>query len=271
VGIAEQHAVCFAAGMATQGLRPVAAIYSTFLQRAYDQVVHDVALQKLPVVFAMDRGGLAGADGPTHHGWGDLTWMRAVPGMVCMAPKDENELRDLLATALGIEDGPSMVRYPRGSGPGAARQPGFRPVPVGSWETLREGNDLTLVGCGAMVSTALRTAELLERDGIRAAVLNGRFIKPMDVPRLLEFARRTGHVVTLEDNVLLGGFGSGVLEELAAHGVEIPVKRFGLPDEFVEHGTREELFVELGLDAESIASAVSLWFRCRPEMAKTGA
>jgi 1-deoxy-D-xylulose-5-phosphate synthase len=272
VGIAEQHAVCFSAGMATQGLKPVAAIYSTFLQRAYDQVVHDVALQGLPVVFAMDRGGLAGADGATHHGWGDLTWMRAVPGMVCMAPKDETELRDLLATALDIDTGPSMVRFPRGAGPGApAEGPGFRRIPIGSWETLRTGADVGLVACGAMVQTALQTAEILKREGIHATVLNGRFIKPMDERLLLDTAAATGHLVTLEDNVLHGGFGSGVLEILIDRGVDVPVKRFGLPDRFVHHGTREELFRELGLDASTVAAAVSLWLRCRPQVAGRGA
>jgi len=260
VGIAEQHAVCFAAGMATQGLKPVAAIYSTFLQRAFDQVVHDVAIQKLPVVFALDRGGLAGADGATHHGWGDLSWMRAVPGMVCMAPRDESELRDLLATALTIEDGPSMIRYPRGSGVGGPVRE-FRTVPIGSWETLREGDQVALLACGAMVATAEKAAALLEREGVSAAVVNCRFVKPMDVGMLVSLARKTGHLVTLEDNVLDGGFGSGVLEALSDRGVDAAVRRFGLPDRFVNQGTREELFEELGLDGPQVAHDIQVWLR----------
>jgi len=271
VGIAEQHAVCFCAGLATQGVRPVAAIYSTFLQRAFDQVIHDVALQKLPVVFALDRGGLAGADGATHHGWGDLSWMRCVPGMVCMAPKDEKELRDLLATATAHDGGPSMIRFPRGSGPGAKTDEPFSLIPIGSWETLQEGDDLTLVACGSMVSTALRAASLLSRDGYQARVINARFIKPMDEAMLVEAAKTTGAIVTLEDNVLDGGFGSGVLEVLADHGIQVPVRRFGLPDRFVDHGTREELFQELGLDAPAIAVAVTAWLRQAEEREGQGA
>jgi len=271
VGIAEQHAVCFAAGLATQGFRPVAAIYSSFLQRAYDQVVHDVALQKLPVVFAVDRGGLAGADGATHHGWGDLSWMRAVPGMVCMAPKDEAELRDLLATALSIEGGPSMVRYPRGAGPGATLKSGFHVVPVGSWEVLREGHDVGLLACGAMVAVALEAAEALHREGIGARVVNARFIKPMDEAVLLETARQTGRLVTLEDNALAGGFGAGVLEVLADRGLEVPVRRLGLPDRFINHGTREELFEEIGLDAPTVAVTVGAWLRYAQTEAGQGA
>ena len=261
VGIAEQHAVCFAAGMATQGYKPVAAIYSTFLQRAYDQVVHDVALQHLPVVFACDRGGLAGADGATHHGWGDLSWMRAIPGMICAAPKDEAELQDLLATLMTVEDGPSMVRFPRGAGPGAALPNEFAVLPIGSWEVLREGHDVTLLAVGSMVQTSLEAAEVLEREGIQAGVVNCRFIKPMDEVLLKELAHSSPALVTLEDNVLDGGFGSGVLEVLAKAGIEVPVKRFGLPDRFVNHGTREELFVELGLDAPAIAEAARGWLK----------
>ncbi|NNF07129.1 MAG: 1-deoxy-D-xylulose-5-phosphate synthase, partial [Candidatus Eisenbacteria bacterium] len=227
--------------------------------------------QKLPVVFALDRGGLAGADGATHHGWGDLSFMRAIPGMVCMAPKDEQELGDLMATALTIEGGPSMVRFPRGAGPGVTMNPNFNLIPIGSWEKLEGGNDVALVATGAMVAIATKVSELLRREGIAATVVNGRFIKPMDENMLLEVTRDTGHVVTLEDNVLDGGFGSGILEVLAHHGVEVPVKRFGLPDRFVQHGSRNQLFEELGLDPNSLAASIALWLKCQPETVESRA
>jgi 1-deoxy-D-xylulose-5-phosphate synthase len=184
--------------------------------------------------------------------------MRAVPGMVCMAPKDEAELRDLLATALTIESGPSMVRFPRGSGPGTPLREGFRILPVGSWELLRDGRDAALLACGAMVSVAVEAAEILARRGVEVAVVNCRFVKPMDEEMLVSLARRLGRLVTLEDNVLHGGFGSGVLEVLAERGLEVPVRRFGLPDAFVTHGSREELFRMLGLDAPAVAAALAL-------------
>jgi 1-deoxy-D-xylulose-5-phosphate synthase len=197
--------------------------------------------------------------------------MRAVPGMVCMAPKDEAELRDLLATAVAHEDGPTMLRYPRGAGPGVDLRPGFRRIPLGSWERLREGDDVALLATGAMVAVATEAAESLVRDGFSVEVINARFIKPMDESLLLSTARRVGGLVTLEDNVLDGGFGAGVLEILADRGLQVPVKRFGLPDRFVNHGTREELFEELGLDAPAVAAAVRLWLRSSLSRAGQGA
>jgi 1-deoxy-D-xylulose-5-phosphate synthase len=258
VGIAEAHGVCFAAGLACEGARPVAAIYSTFLQRAYDQIVHDVALQHLPVVFAIDRAGLVGADGPTHHGVLDLAYLRGVPGMVVSAPKDGNELRDLLFTGLGHEGGPFAIRYPRDTVPAgydAARPP--RAIPVGSWEVLAEGAAASILAVGPMVAIALRARELLAKRGIDAAVINCRFVKPVD-HAVLERARGKAPVlVTVEEGTLLGGFGDGVVEALLDAGLPVRgVVRLGLPDAFVAHGTREQLLEAVGLTAERIEAAV---------------
>ncbi len=255
VGIAEQHAVTFAAGLATEGLVPVCAIYSSFLQRAFDQIVHDVALQKLPVVFALDRSGLVGADGPTHHGVLDLTYLRAIPGLVVAAPRDENELQHLLATA--ADSGrPFAVRFPRGSAAGVRLDAEARPLPIGRGELLREGEDVALVGLGKTVEAALEAADELARRGVDAAVVDARFAKPLDEELLTRVGQRCGHVVTLEDHVLSGGFGSAVLEALAERAPHVSVQRLGLPDEFVEHGSAEEQWRWVGLDVDSVVESV---------------
>jgi 1-deoxy-D-xylulose-5-phosphate synthase len=255
VGIAEQHAVTFAAGLAAEGLRPVCAIYSSFLQRAFDQIVHDVALQALPVTFALDRSGLVGADGPTHHGALDLAYLRVVPNLVVAAPRDENQLQHLLATAIASER-PFALRFPRGAAPGARLEAEPRVLPIGRGELLREGGDVALVGLGKTVPAALEAAELLARRGIRAAVVDARFAKPLDVELLARVGRDCGRVVTLEDHALPGGFGSAVLEALAARAPGVAVQRLGLPDAFVEHGTQEEQWRWVGLDVASLVAAV---------------
>jgi 1-deoxy-D-xylulose-5-phosphate synthase len=257
VGIAEAHAVCCAAGMAAGGLRPVCAIYSTFLQRAYDQIVHDCAIQHLPVIFALDRGGLVGADGPTHHGALDLSYLRCIQGMVVMAPKDEGELRHMMATALAYEAGPIAVRYPRGSGVGADLTEPFKTLEIGKAEVLREGADTCILAIGAMVQPALKAAELLAEKGIDAGVVNARFVKPLDVALLDELAAKHDLLVSVEDNVIQGGFGSAVNEALAMRGhYTTACVPLGLPDRFIEHGAQESLYKQLGLDAEGIAKSV---------------
>jgi 1-deoxy-D-xylulose-5-phosphate synthase len=254
VGIAEQHAVTFAAGMATQGLRPVLAIYSTFLQRAYDSVLHDVCLQKLPVSFALDRGGLVGADGPTHHGVFDLSYLRHIPNMVCMVPRDENYLQHAVVTALGY-DGPFAYRYPRGSGVGVQPE-APRQVAIGRGEILRSGDDGVIFAVGVMIPEALAAAAALAEEGLELAVVDPVFVKPLDRELLIGEATRTGFVITAEENALQGGFGSAVLELLSEAGVNVPVRRIGLPDKFVEQGSQEELRARYGLDARSIVAAV---------------
>jgi len=259
VGIAEQTAVLLASGLACQGLRPVCAIYSTFLQRAYDQLNHDVCLQKLPVTFALDRGGVVGDDGPTHHGTFDFAYMRHLPNLIVSAPKDEAELVDLLASAIAYEEGPWSLRYPRGSGVGTERKGEPRTIVPGTAELLREGEDVLLLPIGRLVYPALEAAERLAQEGIEAAVVNARFVKPLDEARLLEWARRCGAVVTAEDGCLAGGFGAGVLEWLEAQGLagEVKLHRLGYPDEFVEHGTPEELLEAYDLTAGGIAAAAA--------------
>jgi 1-deoxy-D-xylulose-5-phosphate synthase len=255
VGIAEQHAVTFAAGLAVQGFRPVAAIYSTFLQRAYDQVVHDVAIQNLPVVFAMDRAGLVGEDGRTHHGALDISYLRLIPNLTLMAPKDEAELCDMLATALSL-DGPSGLRYPRGTGVGVPipDQPSI--LPVGKAEVLADGGDVALVAIGAMVGLARTAADLLAAEGIAATVVNARFIKPLDEALLADLGQRIGRVVTIEENVLAGGFGSAVGEFYhRSAGPCVRLASLGLPDQFVEHGTVAELRAIVGLTPQHIVAA----------------
>jgi len=258
VGIAEQHAVTFAAGLACRGLRPVVAIYSTFLQRAVDQIVHDVALQDLPVVFAVDRAGVVGEDGPTHHGVFDLTYLRMVPGMVVMAPKDENELRHLLATAVAREDGPCAVRYPRGTGLGVALDGPPTPLPIGRAEVLREGEDVCLLAVGSMVAPAVQAATTLAGLGLSAQVVNMRFIKPLDEDLLADVWQRHRLVVTVEEGALMGGFGAGVLEWAAdrGDGADVQVVRLGIPDRFQDQASRAELLEDLGLTADGIASRV---------------
>jgi 1-deoxy-D-xylulose-5-phosphate synthase len=255
VGIAESHAVCFAAGLACDGARPVVAIYSTFLQRAIDQIVHDVALQKLPVVFAMDRGGLVGADGPTHHGTLDLSYLRFIPGMVVAAPKDGNEMRDLLWTALQQTEGPFAFRYPRGNVP-EMYDPHRLPelLPIGSWELLQEGTDVAFLAVGSMIGAALRARDILASQGISATVVNSRFIKPMDREMLRELRSSFPVLVTVEENSLIGGFGDGVLELLDEEGLDLNgVIRAGLPDEYISHGSQRKLLAEVGLTPERLA------------------
>ena len=255
VGIAEQHAVTFAAGLATEGLKPVAAIYSTFLQRAYDQVVHDVCIQNLDVTFAMDRAGLVGADGATHQGLYDVAFLRTLPNLLLMAPKDENELQHMLRTAVEYE-GPAAVRYPRGAGFGVPLDPDVKTLPVGEAELLRDGDDALVVAYGLPVHAALEAAGELAADGISVAVLNARFAKPLDVSRIAELARRCGAVVTVEEHTGMGGFGSAVLEALADAGVGARVESLAISDEPVEHGDPKRLRRAFGLDAEGIARAV---------------
>ncbi len=260
VGIAEQHGVTFAAGLAVEGLRPVCAIYSSFLQRAFDQIVHDVALQGLPVVFAMDRAGLVGADGPTHHGVLDLAYLRSIPGMTIAAPRDENELQRLLATALD-HDGPFAIRFPRGAAPGVALDSDPKPAPLGRAELLREGAEVALWGLGNAVPLALEVAERLEAQGVSAAVVDARFVKPLDRATLAALARRTGRIVTLEDHAASGGFGSGVLEALAEHAPGTGCRVIGLPDHFIEHGDVGVQWRDAGLDADAIAAELVPWLR----------
>jgi len=255
VGIAEQHAVTFAAGLAAEGMKPVAAIYSTFLQRAYDQVVHDVCLQHLDVTFALDRAGLVGADGATHQGFYDLAYLRTLPNMVLMAPKDENELRHMLRTAVE-HPGPAAVRYPRGAGWGVPLDPDVKTLPLGASELLRDGEDALIIALGLPVHPAMEAAAELAGEGLSVAVLNARFVKPLDADGIVALARRTRVVVTVEEHALQGGFGSAVLEALAAAGIERPVRCLGVPDRLIEHGSPADLRAELGLDAPGIAQAV---------------
>lgn len=253
VGIAEQHAVTFAAGLACRGLRPVVALYSTFLQRAYDNVLHDVCLQNLPVTFAMDRGGLVGADGPTHHGVFDLSYLRHIPNLTFAVPRDEIQLQRVLAASL-LADGPYAFRYPRGSALGLDLPETIEPLPTGKGEILRPGEDGVIFALGAMVTPILAAAEALAADGLSLAVVDPRFVKPLDGELLIAEARRTGRVVTVEENVLQGGFGSAVLELLNEAGLACPVLRLGLPDCFVEQGSQEQLRARYGLDAPGLAS-----------------
>lgn len=257
VGIAEQHAVTFAAGMATEGYIPVVAIYSTFLQRAFDQIIHDVALQNLHVVFVMDRGGLVGADGPTHHGALDLSFLRCIPGMIIMAPKDENELRDMLFTAVQERKAPIAIRYPRGNSLGIPLKEKMESIEVGSSVTLRTGNDIAILAIGTVVNHALKAAELLEKKGILAEVINARFVKPIDKKILAELSKRFQRIVTVEENSVVGGFGSGVIEAYAEMGIShLNIHLIGLPDGFVEHGTPAQLYALSKLDAQGLAETI---------------
>jgi 1-deoxy-D-xylulose-5-phosphate synthase len=250
VGIAEEHAVIFAAGMATKGYKPFCAIYSTFLQRAFDQIVHDVCLQNLPVVFCMDRGGLSGDDGPTHHGLFDISYLRSVPNIIHMVPKDEDELADMMYTAM-LREGPSAIRYPRGTGPGVKVKEQPKALAIGVAEVVKDGHDVAIFGLGAMLPEAQRLAAMLEREGFSAAVINPRFAKPIDRECVAEYGRQCGLLVTLEDHVLAGGFGSAVLEALSGLELPVPVLRVGWPDAFIEHGKVEALREKYGLTAEA--------------------
>ncbi len=256
VGIAEQHAVTFAAGLAAQGLKPVCTIYSTFLQRAYDNVLHDVCLQRLPVTFALDRGGLVGADGPTHHGVFDYGYLRHIPNLVFCAPRDEVELQRIIATAADY-DGPFAYRYPRGSGSGGmALVEDPQLLAIGKGEKLRDGNDAVLVAIGSSVAESMAAAELLATEGIAVSVVDARFIKPLDDALIVAAIENAGRLVTVEENVVQGGFGSAVLEMLAEKGVRVPTALIGLPDDFVEQGTQKELRSRYGIDASGIAAKV---------------
>ena len=261
VGIAEEHAVIFAAGMATKGYRPFCAIYSTFLQRAFDQVVHDVCLQNLPVVFCMDRGGLSGDDGPTHHGLFDISYLRGVPNLVHMVPKDEDELQDMMYTAM-LHDGPAAIRYPRGIGPGTPVKSVPNRLEIGRAEVVHDGADVCVLGLGAMLPEAERLAAMLEAEGLHVAVVNPRFAKPIDQGCVETYGRRCRLLVTMEDHVLAGGFGSAVLETVNALELSVPVIRVGWPDEFIEHGKVEALRAKYGLTAEAAMA------RARPYLAK---
>lgn len=258
VGIAEQHAVTFAAGLAAEGNRPVFAVYSSFLQRAYDQVFHDVCLQNLPVTFALDRAGVVGSDGPTHHGAFDLSYLRHLPNMTLMAPKDENELQHMLATAIKLGS-PAAVRYPRGNGYGVALDQVLMPMPVGRAEMLRDGSHAAVLALGTMVRPALEAALLLEAEsGVSLAVVNARFVKPLDKELILELAQKHGCLITIEENVLQGGFGTAVLELLEEHGQSgVRVLRLGYPDSYIPQAEQHELREMLGLDTSGIAASIS--------------
>ncbi|MBP1761589.1 MAG: 1-Deoxy-D-xylulose-5-phosphate synthase, partial [Firmicutes bacterium] len=255
VGICEQHAVTMAAGMAKSGLKPVVCIYSTFLQRAYDQILQDVALQNLPVIFAVDRAGLVGEDGPTHHGVFDLSYLRSIPNLTIMAPADENEFLDMLYTAFTV-DGPVAIRYPRGIGAGVEIEEQRCSLEIGSARTLREGKDLGIIAIGRSVEMARDLSAILAEHGVEATLLNARFVKPLDVDAITLLAQKMGRLVTIEDNCLQGGFGSAVVELLADHQIEADILRLGIPDEFIEQGKVELLFHDLDLDPDSMAEKI---------------
>lgn len=257
VGIAEQHAVTLAAGLACEGMRPVAAIYSTFLQRAYDQIIHDICIQKLPVFFCLDRAGIVGADGPTHQGMYDIAYLRCIPNIVVMAPKDEAELQRMVVTGVNHTDSAIAMRYPRGNGVGVPlMEEGWEPLEIGKGEILRNGDDVLLVGYGTMVYPALQVAEILGEHGIEATVINARFVKPLDTELILPLAKRIGKVVTLEEGCLMGGFGSAVLEALQENDVLVPVERFGIPDKLVDHATSDQSKADLGLTSSQMAEQI---------------
>ena len=256
VGIAEQHAVTMAAGMACEGLRPVCAIYSTFLQRAYDQLIHDVGIQNLPVTFVMDRAGIVGADGPTHQGQYDISYLRCVPNFTVMAPKDEAELQRMLVTAIQ-HDGPCALRIPRGEGEGVAlAEEGFEPLQIGRAELLTDGDDLLILAYGSMVYPALATAGLLQEQGVRAAVINARFLRPLDEALIAPLVRRIGRVVTMEEGCLAGGFGAAVVETLSDHDLCVPVFRIGIPDVLVDHASPDQSKQALGLTPPQMMSRI---------------
>jgi 1-deoxy-D-xylulose-5-phosphate synthase len=261
VGIAEEHAVTFAAGMATQDIIPVVAIYSTFLQRAFDQIIHDVALQKLHVVFVLDRAGLVGADGPTHHGTFDLTYLRLIPGIVIMAPKDEAELRNMLYTATINRQGPFAIRYPRGSALGVEIKDGFDAIEIGQSELIKEGKDVALLAVGNMVEYAKKASLLLNEFNIDCEIINMRYIKPLDINRLDDIANRFNKIVTLEENSIVGGFGSGVIEYFSEMNYKNDILRIGLPDKFIDHGTQEELHNLIGIDPKGISERIKLFLK----------
>ena len=256
VGIAEQHAVTLAAGLACEGMKPVPVIYSTFLQRAFDQVVHDVCIQKLPVFFALDRAGIVGVDGPTHQGMYDIAYLRCIPNIVLMAPKDEAELQQMVVTGLQY-NGPIAVRYPRGNGYGVPlMEEGWEALPIGKAEVLRQGNDVLLIGYGAMVYPAMQTAEILGEHGVQATVINARFAKPLDTDLMLPLVEQIGQVVTMEDGCLMGGFGSGLAEELLDRNMKTDLMRLGVPDELVDHASPDQSKAALGLMPAQMAERI---------------
>jgi 1-deoxy-D-xylulose-5-phosphate synthase len=261
VGIAEQHAITLAAGLATEGMRPVAAIYSTFLQRAFDQIIHDACIQQLPVFFCLDRAGIVGNDGPTHQGMYDIAYLRCIPNMVLMAPKDEGELQRMVVTGINYTDGPIALRYPRGNGYGVPlMEEGWEELPIGKAEMLRQGDDVLMIAYGSMVHPTLQAAQLLSEHGISATVINARFAKPLDTELFAPLARSIGKVVTVEEGCLMGGFGSAIAESLMDLNVVVPIKRIGVPDILVEHATPDESLGSLGLTSSQIAETVRTTF-----------
>ena len=271
VGIAEQHAVTLSAGLACEGMRPVVAIYSTFLQRGYDQIIHDVCIQNLPVFFCLDRAGIVGADGPTHQGMYDIAYLRCIPNLVIMAPKDEAELQRMLVTGIEHTSSPIAMRYPRGNGYGVPlMEEGWEPLPIGKGEVLRSGDDVLLLAYGTMVYPAMQTAEILSEHGIQATVVNARFVKPLDTELILPLAQQIGKVVTLEEGCLMGGFGSAVAEALLDADILVPILRLGIPDILVDHATPEESKAELGLTPAQMANSILAKFgQTQPQLAST--
>lgn len=257
VGIAEQHCVTLAAGMSCEGLKPVVAIYSTFLQRAYDQLIHDVALQNLPVLFAIDRGGLVGPDGPTHAGSFDLSYLRCIPNMVVMAPADENECRQMLYTGF-CHSGPAAVRYPRGSGPGITIQEKMEKLPIAKAKMCRKGRHIAILAFGSMLQAALEVG-----DELNATVVNMRFVKPLDVDIITQLSKEYELLVTVEENVVMGGAGSGVNEVLANQELRPPILNLGLPDTFIDHGNRDQLICDSGLDKKGIIRAIEDHYKAK--------
>ncbi|MCW8824710.1 MAG: 1-deoxy-D-xylulose-5-phosphate synthase [Ignavibacteriaceae bacterium] len=268
VGIAEEHAVTFSAGLATQGIIPVVAVYSTFLQRAFDQIIHDVALQKLHVVFVLDRAGLVGADGPTHHGTFDLAYLRLIPGMVIMAPKDEAELRNMVYTAVEHCEGPVAVRYPRGSALGVKIEDGFTKIEIGKSEKLSDGDDVAILAVGSMVNYAQKASDILKADGVSCEIINMRFIKPLDTKKLDDIAARHDKIVTLEENNLPGGFGSAVVEYFNDKNFKNDILRLGIPDKFIDHGTQTQLHKQLEIDPAGIAERITSFYKNTKSAAK---
>ncbi|MBW4657355.1 MAG: 1-deoxy-D-xylulose-5-phosphate synthase [Drouetiella hepatica Uher 2000/2452] len=265
VGIAEQHAVTLAAGLACEGMRPVAAIYSTFLQRAFDQIVHDVCIQNLPVFFCLDRAGIVGSDGPTHQGMYDIAYLRCIPNLVLMAPKDEAELQQMIVTGVEHTEGPIAMRYPRGNGYGVPlMEEGWEPLPIGKGEILRNGDDLLMLGYGSMVYPALQTAEMLSEHGIEATVINARFAKPLDTDLIIPLAKKVKRVITLEEGCLMGGFGSAIAESLLDHEVMVPLTRIGVPDKLVDHALPEESWADLGLTPPQMVDRILKLFTLQP-------
>jgi 1-deoxy-D-xylulose-5-phosphate synthase len=258
VGIAEGHGVTFAAGLATEGVRPIVAIYSTFLQRAFDHIVHDVAIQHLPVVFCLDRSGIAGEDGPTHHGALDISYLKCIQGMVVAAPKNGNELRHLLYTGLDYQDGPFAIRYPKGSSKEFDTNGQAELLPIGSWEVMRHGTDVVILAVGAQVYDALDAADRLSQSGVNCEIVNCRFIKPMDEGYLESIIGRFNQVVTVEEGVKTGGFGEGVLAWLSTHDFVGKTRIISLPNEFVEHGPRDILLKNCGISQNGIVDAVDV-------------